>query len=150
MTSEETRALLHCWFQEVWNEGKESTIYELFSEHGKAHGWPEPDSVLQGPAAFVEVHRHFSKIFSNITMKIEDVFTEGDRGAIRWTCTMKHTGEGLGFAATGTTVTLAGASFMVCKDGKLMDGWNFLDQTRAIQDLKAVSEKMAVRTASTR
>jgi len=143
MTSAETRALLERWFEEVWNQGKASTIHELFSAEGKAHGWPEPEAVLHGPAAFEEVHRLFTSAFSDIHMTIDDLFVEGGRGAVRWTCTMKHTGNSLGFAATGKSVTLPGASFMVCENGKLIDGWNFLDQTKPLQELQAAAQKLS-------
>lgn len=50
------KALAQRWFEEVWNQGKESTIDELFHPQGKAYGFPEPDSVLVGPDAFKNIH----------------------------------------------------------------------------------------------
>ena len=38
--SEQNKALAKRWFEEVWNQGRESTIDELFHPQGKAHGFP--------------------------------------------------------------------------------------------------------------
>ncbi len=123
------KALAQRWFEEVWNQGKESTIDELFHPKGKAYGFPEPDSVLIGPQAFKTIHRKFHSAFGNIHVNLDDLVAEGDRVAIRWTVTMKHTGDGLGFPATGREVTLPGSSFITCRDGVITEGWNSMDMT---------------------
>ncbi|WP_187143337.1 ester cyclase [Terriglobus albidus] len=143
MTSAETGALLQRWFDEVWNQGKESTIHELFDKNGKAHGWPEPTSVLRGPKEFAKVFHQFRSAFSEIKITIHEIIAEGGHGAVRWTCTSKHTGDGLGFAGTNKPVTLPGSSFILCKNGKLLEGWNFLDQTSVIHQLRIAADKNA-------
>jgi predicted ester cyclase len=130
------KALAKRWFEEVWNQGKESTIDELFHSQGKAYGFPEPDSVLIGPEAFKTIHRHFHSAFGDIHIHIDDLVAEGDRVAIRWTCTMKHTGNGLGFAATGKDATLPGSSFITCRDGIMTEGWNSMDMTKLTLQLQ--------------
>jgi|SRR5271156_1445017 len=124
------KALAQRWFEEVWNQGKESTIDELFHPQGKAYGFPEPDSVLVGREAFKTIHRQFHSAFGNIHVNLDDLVAEGDRVAIRWTVTMKHTGNGLGFPATGRDVTLPGSSFITCRDGIMTEGWNSMDMTK--------------------
>ncbi len=47
--SEANKLLLRRWFEQVWNQKSEAAIDEMFSKHGKSHGFPEPDSVLVGP-----------------------------------------------------------------------------------------------------
>jgi steroid delta-isomerase-like uncharacterized protein len=138
MSAESNKALARRWFEEVWNQGKESTIDELFPPQGKAHGWPEPDSVLHGPEGFKAIHRQFTGTFSDIHIEIDAIVAEENLIAVRWTCSMKHTGDGLGFPATGKHVVLPGASFLTCQDGKLMDGWNYMDLTKMTQQLQSV------------
>jgi steroid delta-isomerase-like uncharacterized protein len=135
--SEQNKALVKRWFEEVWNQGKESTIDELFHPEGKSHGFPEPDSVLVGPPGFKAIHRAFHTAYGKIHIDIEDNVAERDNVAIRWTCTMTHSGDGLGFPATGKKVTLPGSSFVRCRDGKLTEGWNFMDMTRTTQQLQS-------------
>jgi hypothetical protein len=57
--SEQNKALAKRWFEEVWNQGRESAIDELFHPEGEVYGFPEPDSVLIGPAGFKTIHRVF-------------------------------------------------------------------------------------------
>ena len=48
---------------------------------------------------------------------------------------MHHTGDALGFAASGKHATLAGSSFMHLRDGKIFQGWNFMDFTKLALEL---------------
>ena len=43
---------------------------------------------------------------------------------------MTHTGEGLGLPATSKKVRVAGSSFLICGNGKILEGWNYMDLTR--------------------
>jgi predicted ester cyclase len=78
----------------------------------------------------------FHNIYGDIHITIDDLIAEGDRVAIRWTCTMTHTGDGLGFPATRKKATVPGSSFIHCRDGKLTDGWNFMDLTKTTHQLQ--------------
>src|SRR5580698_4415432 len=100
MSEAANKNLARRWFEEVWNQGRESSIDELFHPQGKAYGFPEPGSVLIGPESFKAIHRAFHSAYGNIRIDIDDLIAEGDRVAIRWTCTMIHNGDGLGFPAT--------------------------------------------------
>jgi hypothetical protein len=57
MSEAANKALAKRWFEEVWNQGRESSIDELFHPDGKAYGFPEPDSVLIGSEGFKAIHR---------------------------------------------------------------------------------------------
>jgi hypothetical protein len=52
MSEAANKQLARRWFEEVWNQGRESTIDELFHADGKAYGFPEPDSILIGHEGF--------------------------------------------------------------------------------------------------
>jgi steroid delta-isomerase-like uncharacterized protein len=138
MNAEANRALAQRWMEEVWNQGKDSTIEELFHPEGRAHGFPDPDAVLVGPAGFKVIHSQFLGAFSDIHMHVDEMIADDDRVALRWTCTMTHTGDALGFKATGRKTKVAGSSFMHISDGKLMDGWNYMDLTKMALDLQGV------------
>ncbi|MGA7158133.1 MAG: ester cyclase [Acidobacteriaceae bacterium] len=134
--SDANKRLVHRWFDEVWNQGSTSAIEDLFHSDGKAHGFPEPGAILTGPSEFKQVHALFHGAFSQIHVNIEEILSEGDHVAARWTCTVSHTGEALGFPATGRRVAFTGASFIHFKDGKIAHAWNDMDLTRVILDLQ--------------
>ena len=126
----------HTWFTEVWDQANPDAIDKYFAADGHCYGFPEPDSVLTH-AEYKAVHARFLAAFSNIRVRIDDTVAEGDRIAIRWVCTMTHTGDALGFAATGKQVVMDGSSFCECRDGQIAKGWNYMDFTRVFQHLQS-------------
>ncbi len=137
---EENKALARRWFDEVWNRHDESAIERMFHAQAKSHGLPTPDGKPAGREEFKQVYRTFLGAFPDMRVVVDDVIAEGDRVAIRWTATMTHTGDDLGFPATGRPVTLQGSSFIVVKDGQIREGWNQMDLQGTIQSLKNAAE----------
>jgi steroid delta-isomerase-like uncharacterized protein len=129
--SEENKNLVRRWFREVWGDkGSEATISEMFHESGRAHGFPDPESTVTSPEAFAEHCKNFRRVFPDIRITVDDLVAEGDKVAVRWTASMTHTGDGLGFPATSKKVRVAGSSFLICGNGKILEGWNYMDLTR--------------------
>ena len=135
--SEANKLLAKRWFEKVWNEKSEAAIDEMFHPEGKSHGFPDADSVLSGPEPFKAIHRNFCGAFPDLHIDVEDVITEGDRVAVRWHVSMTHTGDHLGFAATGKKGTLDGSSFFIAKNNQIVEGWNQMDLQGLMQRLKA-------------
>jgi predicted ester cyclase len=135
--SEANKQLLRRWFQEVWNQKSEAAIDAMFHPQGKSHGFPDADSVLVGPEAFKAIHRIFCGAFPDTHLEVEEVIAEGDRVAVRWRVSMTHLGDHFGFLATGKEVTMAGSSFAIVKEGKLIEGWNYMDMGSLMQKLQA-------------
>jgi steroid delta-isomerase-like uncharacterized protein len=126
------------WFEEVWNQGSEAAIDELFSPAGKSHGFPEADSVLVGPEAFKEVHRSFRGAFPDLHVVIEEILAEGDHVALRWKVTMTHLGDHLGPPATGNKVTLSGSGFMIIGKDQILEGRNYINMQHLFKQLEAI------------
>lgn len=135
--SGESRQVAGEWFEQVWNQQDESAIDRLFAADGRCYGFPDPETVLVGPEAFKPVYRTFCAAFSGIRIEIDDVIAEGDRVAVRWHATMAHTGDNLGFAASGRKATLAGSSIIVVRGGQIVEGWNHMDLGTLFQRLQA-------------
>jgi predicted ester cyclase len=136
MSSEDLKNLVRRWFEEVWNKQREAAISEMFVYEGVAHGLPDPDSVIRGPEEFKKFHQGMVQTFPDIHVDLDDLIAEGDRVAVRWTATMTHLGDGLGYAPTKRKVTLGGSSFLLCRDGKIVEGWNHADFTRMFAQLQ--------------
>lgn len=135
--AEDAKRLAQRWFEEVWNKKREEAIAEMFEEGREARGLPEPESVIRGPEEFKQFYRGMVGAFPDLYVHLDDLIGEGDRVAVRWTATMTHLGDGLGFAATGRKVTLVGASFLRSEGGKIVEGLNFMDFTRLLAQLKS-------------
>ena len=77
--SKEGRALIHRWFEEVWNKGREDAIDEMFAADGVAHGLADGhDQKLRGPDGFKPFFRKFREAFPDLQVVVEDSITEGD------------------------------------------------------------------------
>lgn len=128
--SEENKELARRWFEEVWNQGRESAIKEMYHRDGRAFGFPDPDSIINGPEEFAAIWRTFRDVFSDIHVTVKELVAEGDKVAVLWTATMTHTGDGLGFPASSKKVSLPGSSFLLCREGQITEGRNQMDFTR--------------------
>lgn len=129
--------LLERWFDEVWRQGREECIDELFAEDGVAYGLAEHGWNAMGPAAYKEFSRAFRSAFSDLHIAIEDVVATGDKVAARLRVTGMHTGELLGIAPTGKRVDFAGMTIVHIAGGKIQQGWNVWDQLGLLTQLDA-------------
>ena len=137
--SEENRALLHRWFEEVWNKGRPEAIDEMFAEDGIANGLEDASgNPLRGPASFKVFHQQFRNAFPDIEVTVEDTLVEGDKVAGRCVVRGKHQGEGLGFAATQQPIEITGMTIVRIKDGKIVEAWNNFDFMKMFQQIGAI------------
>jgi steroid delta-isomerase-like uncharacterized protein len=133
---EANRQLTVRWYNEVWNRQSSATIDAMFAPHGKSYGFPQPDSVLVGPDAFKEIHARFCGAFPDLHIALDDIISEGNSVAVRWSSTMTHLGDHLGFPASKKKATFSGSSFLNFENGLIVEGWNFMDMHSLMQSLK--------------
>jgi steroid delta-isomerase-like uncharacterized protein len=134
--SEANKQILQRWFDEVWNQQNESAVDALLSSECLAHGLSH-DSPLTGPEGFKTFHRSFCSIFPDLKVSVDDMVAEGDKVAARWTTTMTHLGDGLGFPASGKKASMEGSTIVIIRDGMIREGWNFMDMGGLIAKLQA-------------
>jgi steroid delta-isomerase-like uncharacterized protein len=126
--SEENKALIHRWFEEVWNKGREEAIDEMFAEDGIAHGLTDEGvEPLRGAAGFKPFFQKFRAAFPDIEVAIEDTISEGDKVAARCVVRGKHQSDSLGFAATQQPMEITGMAMVRVRDGKIVEAWNNFD-----------------------
>ncbi|HLL74783.1 MAG TPA: ester cyclase [Pyrinomonadaceae bacterium] len=137
--SEENKALVRRWFEEVWNKGRAEAIDEMFAEDGVAHGLSDAaGQPLRGPAGFRPFFRSFRDAFPDTEVTVEDVIAEGDKLAARCSVRAKHQGDTLGFTATGRPIEITGMTFLRVRDGKIIEAWNNFDFMTMFQQLGAL------------
>src|SRR5712692_6534631 len=106
--SEANKTLIKRWFDEVWNQGRESTIDELLAATAVAHGLGDTDVDIHGPAEFKPFVRNLRGSFPDIRIDIEDSVAEGDKVMVRVRVDATPKGIGLGVSPTGRRVSIAG------------------------------------------
>ena len=133
------KALIRRWFEEVWNQGRSDVIHELFADDGIAHGLSDdPSAPLRGPAGFLPFHAQFRGAFPGIEVIVEDQIAEGDLVATRCSVRGKHSGDHLGFKATGADVDFTGMTITRVRDGKIVEAWNNFDFMKMYRQLGAM------------
>lgn len=123
MTKEEA-ALGIRWFDEVWNRGRRDAIAELLSADAVLHECGA-DSV--GPEGFYPYFDRLQTTLSDILITVDDTIAGEDRVWVRWTCSGRHTGAGLGVPPTGRYVRVTGITILRVADRRIVEGWQNWD-----------------------
>jgi len=137
--SEQNKALIHRWFEEVWNHGCADAISEMLAADAVVHGLSDDAAKpLRGPAGFLPFHAQFREAFPHIEVIVEDTIAEGDKVVARCSVKGKHTGDSLGFKATQAMAEFTGIAIVRVKDGKIVEAWNNFDFMKMYRQLGAI------------
>ena len=137
--SQENKALVRRWFDEVWNKGREEAIDEMFAADGIAHGLgDESNKTMRGPVDYKPFFRTFRSAFPGIEVLVEDTIAEGDKVAARCRVRGKHESDSLGFAATGLPTEFTGITIVRIEGGKIVEAWNNFDFMTMFKQLGAL------------
>lgn len=136
--SDENVALMHRWFEEVWNKGRSGAIDEMLAADGVAHGLGETGVDVVGPEGFKPFFEKLRGAFGEFEVTIEETVAEGDKVAARWTVRLTHTGDQLGIPATGKRAIVSGMSIIQVSDGKIAEAWNNWDILGLMQQVGAM------------
>ncbi len=135
---DENERLIRRWFQEVWNEGRVEAIDELFAPDVVTHGLGPDGGDMAGPEGFKAFHAQFRAAFPNMELTVDDVISQGDRCATRFSGSAMHEGDSLGVPATGRRVTFTGMTFTRWKEGQIVEGWNNVDIMGILKQVDAL------------
>jgi steroid delta-isomerase-like uncharacterized protein len=135
--SEDNKALVRRWFEEVWNKGREEAIDEMFAADGVAHGLG--DEPLRGAAGFKPFYRTFREAFPDVEVIVEDTIVEGDKVVARCRVRASHQGDTLGYAATHQPTEFTGITIARVRGGKIVEAWNNFDFMSMHQQLGALT-----------
>ncbi len=138
--SEENAALVHHWFEEVWNNRRIYLIEELLAEDSITHGLTDVQgNIPAGREGFRSLFYAFIGAFPNLKITVEDIISEDERVVARCTVRGTHRGDGLGVPPTDISVEFTGLCLMKIKDGKIAEAWNQFDFMDMYQQLGALS-----------
>ena len=133
--SEENKALVRRWFEEVWNRGRAEAIDEMFAEDGVAHGLAGDAGSLRGPAGFRPFHRSFRDAFPDIRVVVEDVIAEGDKVVSRYTSVATDTEGFMGRLPTGKVIRTPAIQIFRFSGGKIVESWAVRDDLKTLRQL---------------
>jgi steroid delta-isomerase-like uncharacterized protein len=147
MSTDENIQMMRRWFQEVWNEGRVQTVYDLMAPGAIARGQRGAEAEIHGPEEFVNFVHEIRGAFPDIKIELEDIFGAGDKVVMRWSAVMTHTGDALGLPPSGRTVRSRGISIARMADGKIVEGWDNWDQLGMLEQIGVYKQPVAARAA---
>jgi steroid delta-isomerase-like uncharacterized protein len=127
LSSSAHKALLHEWFEEIWNKGNADAVHRLLAPEAVIHNLAQDGKDSVGVSAFLDFFERFRSAFPDTRIDVHETASEGDLLSGRWTFNATHTGEGLVFPPTHRPVRFDGMSFARIKDGQIVEGWNVWD-----------------------
>ena len=116
----DARAALERMFQEIINDGRLEVADELFAEDYVDHG---PMGDVSGREAFKQMVAQWRGAVPDVHCELSNVVVEGDTAAWLVHTTGTHTGDGLGFPATGKPFRTVSANMGRFQDGRAVEHW---------------------------
>jgi len=135
--TERERSLGQRWFEEVWNQGRREAVAEMLAPDAVIHDGAT-DTV--GQNGFYDFFDRMNAAFSQIHVTVEDTIAEGDKVCVRWSCAAKHSGGGLGMAATGRTIHVTGVTIMRVAGGKFVEAWQNWDMLGMMEQINSLAK----------
>lgn len=136
MSIEENKALARRWLDEVWNKVNLAAVDELCATNFMFnYAAPGASSDREG---YKKTATMLTSGASDIKTTAEDMVAEGDKVAVRWQGSAKHTGEFMGVPATGKQIVWTGISIIRIEGGKIAEEWGEMDLMGVMQQIGAV------------
>jgi steroid delta-isomerase-like uncharacterized protein len=138
--SEENKALVRRYFEEIWDEGNLELIDELFTTNFVRHGPTATEGEVRGLEDFKGLVSMYRSAFPDLRVPIEDLIAEGERVVSRWTARGTHQGELMGMAPSGNQASVTGIIVDRIEGGKIEEEWVDYDTLRLMQQIGGVSQ----------
>ena len=135
MSTEDNKALVRRFYEEVFNQRNLALVDQLFSTN---HVFHNPPTTLHGREEFKQLLSLYITAFPDARFTVEDEIAEGDRVASRYTFRGTHQGELMGIAPTGKQVTVTGMIINRIVNGTSEEGWLNFDALGMLQQLGVV------------
>jgi steroid delta-isomerase-like uncharacterized protein len=132
-TPAENEAIVARYWDEVWNQGKDDTLKEVFTDT-EVHHWGIGDDTI-GPDEFLARIAGFRTAFPDFQIHIEQTISTGDLVVSRYRATATQQGDWLGIPATGTAVEYTGMNIFRIACGKIAESWGEADHLGLIEQL---------------
>jgi predicted ester cyclase len=124
--------------EEAFIRGNTNALDEVFTPDAVFHSPPVLD--IKGLEEFKQAITSFCQAFSNIRWNWDEVMSEGNAAAHRYTIRAKHTGTltAIPVPPTGKELVMKGCVVYHLKNGKIFEFIEYLDWLGLFQQLGAI------------
>jgi steroid delta-isomerase-like uncharacterized protein len=138
MSTEQNKALVRRFFEEVTNQRNVAVADELFVTDYVHHDPTLPPELQRGLDNYKQVNAMFLAAFPDLHGTIEDLIAEENKVATRLTWCGTHKGELMGIPPTGKQVTMTMIAIHRIANGKIAEGWVNFDALGMMQQLGVI------------
>jgi predicted ester cyclase len=133
MSTEDNKAVVRRFYEEVMNKKNLAAIDEFIDPHGIDHALPPGmPGGIEGSKQFIGM---YLAAFPDLHFTVEDMIAEGDRVVSRLTTRGTHKGALMGIPPTGKQVTITGIDINRIVGGKSVEHWLEMDTMGMMQQL---------------
>ena len=126
MSTEENKALVRRFYEEVWDRGNTDVAFDVFADDYVRHDL-RPTDALPGPAGQKKIADSFRAAFPDLAVTVDLLIGEGEFVVGRWTATGTHLGSWGPLEPTGRQARFAAVNIFRFEDGKVAEIWNHRD-----------------------
>ena len=139
MSTEDNKALVQRFFEEVCNERNLGVANELFTADHTYHD-PSSPSIGLGPEGMKQLMSTYQTAFPDAHWDIDAMLVteDGDTVVTRWTGRGTHTADLPGIPATGKKAMVPGIWIHRVAGGKIVESWNVWDTLGMLQQLGVI------------
>lgn len=128
------------WHPELFVQGNLEVADEIVGPEFVWHAPGLPETPL-GPQGVKQLATAYRAVFGNLEILDEDIVTQGDITACRWTLRGIHNAELLGVAPSGKQIEVRGFDLFHSRNGKLVALWQVWDRLGFLQQVGATTAK---------
>ena len=135
--SAENEVVVRRFIEECLNQRNPELVDELFSaDYVNNAATPDISPNLEG---YKQRIAYMLKGFPDLHCKIEDLFSSGDRVAMRLAASGTHEADSMGLRATGVRAVWTAIAIYQVVDGRIVQRWENRDDLGLMQQLGAVT-----------
>ena len=136
MSTDENKALIRRFNDEVWNKGNLAVVDEVFASDAVWHS--APPGLPPTREGLRQMITGFRAAFSDTRTTVDEQIADEDKVAWRWTFRGTHTGELMGIPPTGKQITFTGISVDRIAGGRCVERRDSADMLGLLQQLGAI------------
>jgi predicted ester cyclase len=122
----ENEGIVRRFLDELWSGGELRVADELVDADEVHHLGGED---MSGPEGVKGLVTWLRTAFPDLRIEINELVSDGDQVAVRWTASGTHRGPFGDLKATGRRVEWTGSDWLRLRDGRIVEVWAFPDGT---------------------
>ena len=138
MAPEDNKVLVRRMFEEVWTQGNIDAADQFFAPNYIIHNPADPSAQQRGPESVKQFVTAARTAFPDILISVEEIITEGEKVATRYTWRGTQKGPLWNIPPTGRQVMVTGILISRLVDGRFAEDWGVVDMLGLVNQLGVV------------